>query len=106
MIQSAIRMVLPGNRLKEATAILGPMAERTRTERGCLGCHLHQDVLDENVLIFEESWASDTDMERHLRSQEYRDLLLVMEMALVKPEVRFDTVARSSGIETIHHARG
>ena len=106
MIQSTIRIVLPGNRLKEATAILGPMAERTRTERGCLGCHLHRDVLEENVLIFEESWASHADMERHLRSQEYRHLLLVMEMGLEKPEVRFDTVERSSGIETIKQARG
>ncbi len=105
MIRSSIRMMLPENKVKEAVEILGPMAERTRAERGCLGCHLHQDVLEENILIFEESWASEADMQRHLRSPEYRNLLLVMEMALETPEVGFDTVASSAGIETIKHAR-
>ncbi len=105
MIHSKIRMVLPGNRLKEAMGILGPLAERTRTERGCLSCHLHRDVLEENILIFEESWASEADMERHLRSQEYRQLLLIMETARVPPEVRFDRVSHSTGIETIQQAR-
>lgn len=105
MIHSKVTMVLPGNRLKEATGILGPLAERTKIERGCLGCYLHRDALEENVLIFEESWASEADLERHLRSQEYRQLLLVMEMARVPPEVRFDRVSHSTGIETIQQAR-
>ena len=105
MISSIVRIVLPGNRLKEAMKILGPMAERTRAERGCLCCYLHQDVLEERVLSFESWWVSDTDMDRHLRSQEYRHLLLVMEMAQVPPEVRFDTVSHSTGIETIQQAR-
>jgi quinol monooxygenase YgiN len=81
------------------------MAERTRTERECLGCHLNRDALDENVLIFEEAWASEAAMECHLRSQDYRELLLVMELALVPPEVRFDRVSHSSGFETIQQAR-
>ncbi len=105
MIHSMVRIVLPSSRLKEAMGILGPMVERTRTERGCLGCHLHRDVLEENVLIFEQTWASDADMERHLRSLEYRHLLLVMEMARVPPEVRFDTVSHSTGFETVQKAR-
>ena len=106
MIHSTVSMVLPDHRLSEAMAILGPMTERTRTERGCLGCHLQRDVLEENVLIFEERWACEEDVERHLRSQDYRHLLLVMEMAQVPPEVRFDTVATSTGFETIQKARG
>jgi quinol monooxygenase YgiN len=106
MIHSMVRMVLPSDRLSEAMEVLGPIAERTRTERGCLGCHLHQDVLEDNVLIFEESWASEADLERHLCSQDYRQLLLIMELAKVPPEVRFDTVSNSTGFETIQKARG
>jgi quinol monooxygenase YgiN len=105
MICSTIRMELPGDRFSEVVAILGPMAERTRAERGCLGCHLHKDVLEDNVLILEESWASEAELVRHLRSREYRELLLVMELARVKPEVRFDTVSGSTGMETIQRVR-
>ena len=38
-------------------------------------------------------------------SGEYRNVLLIMEMSLKHPEVRFDTVSTSSGIETIEKAR-
>lgn len=99
-------MTLPAERLSEVTGILGPMAERTRAERGCLGCHLYRDALEANVLILEESWESETDLERHLRSQDYRQLLLIMELAKVPPEVRFNRVSHSTGLETIQQARG
>jgi len=106
MIHSIVRMVLPTARLSEVTGILGPMVERTRAEGGCLGCHLHRDALEANVLILEESWESEADLTRHLRSQDYRQLLLIMELAKVPPEVRFNTVSSSTGIETVHQARG
>jgi quinol monooxygenase YgiN len=106
VIHSSVGMTLPANRLQEALEILGPMAEQIRMERGCLACHLHRDALEENVLILEESWASEADLERHLRSQDYRQLLLVMELARVPPEVRFDRVSHSTGLETIQAARG
>jgi quinol monooxygenase YgiN len=106
VIHSTVRMTFPDNRLQEAMGILGPMAEQTRMERGCLGCHLHRDALEENVLILEESWESDADLERHLRSPDYRQLLLIMELATRPPEVSFDTVSTSTGFETIQKARG
>ncbi len=105
MIHSFIKNVLPAERMTEAVGILGPMAERTRLERGCLGCHLRRDLLEKNVLSFEERWASEADLERHLRSHDYRQLLLVMELSKVPPEVRFDRVSHSTGLETIQQAR-
>jgi len=106
MIHAKVRIVLPGDRLSEAIAILAPMAERTKAERGCLGCQLHRDVMEENSLILEEVWANEKDLERHLRSSDYRQLLLIMELAQSPPEVSFDTVSSSTGFETIQKARG
>ena len=105
MIQSRVRVAFPGDRPGEAMAIPGPEAERTRAKRGCLGCHLHRDALEADVLILEESWASEADLERRLRSPDYRQLLLVKELKKAPPEVSFDAVARSSGFETIEKAR-
>jgi quinol monooxygenase YgiN len=96
MIHAMVRMVLPAERLSEVMTILSPMAERTRAERGCLGCHLYRDAME----------ASEADLEQHLRSDEYRQLLLVMELAKVPPEVRFDRVSHSTGLETIQAVRG
>jgi len=39
-------------------------------------------------------------------ADEYRKVLLVMEMALEPPEIKFETVSCSTGVETIEKARG
>ncbi len=105
MIHAIVKMELPAGRVQEAMNILGPIAERAKAERGCFECQLHRDVHEHNVLIFESRWADEEHLHRHLRSQEYRDLMLVMEMASHPPEVRFDTVTHSTGFETVLKAR-
>jgi quinol monooxygenase YgiN len=105
MILATVRMTIPPKKRGEALKILRSMVERCRVHTGCLGWHIYEDVQEENVLMFEEMWRSEEDLERHLRSEEYRNLLLVMEMALKHPEVRFNTVSISTGIETIEKAR-
>jgi hypothetical protein len=55
--------------------------------------------------MFEKLRRSEEELEQHLRSEEYRKVPLIMEMALQHPEVRFSTISSSSGIETIEKAR-
>ena len=45
------------------------------------------------------------EFERYLRSDQYHKVLLVLEMALKQPEIRFDVISSSKGIETIEKAR-
>jgi len=45
------------------------------------------------------------ELERHLHSDKYHKVLLVLEMALKQPEIRFDIISSSTGIETIEKAR-
>ena len=106
MIHSTIRMVLPARQLMEVMGLLAPMAQRTRTERGCLDCQLHRDLLEDNVLVLEERWATEADLERHVRSQDYRQLLLIMELAKTPPDVRFDRISGSEGFEAVTRIRG
>jgi quinol monooxygenase YgiN len=105
MIQAMIKVRLPASRIKEAMAILRPLAESTKTVPGCVDCELYRDVLDETVLVFHDLWDDEEGLQRHLRSERYRDLLLVMEMARETPEVRFDEISHTSGLEAIERAR-
>ena len=72
---------------------------------GCLSCHIYGDLQQKNVYMFEEVWRSEEDLNLHLRSEEYLNLLLVLEMSLKKPDIRFHNISSSSGIETIEKAR-
>lgn len=105
MILTTIRMTIPTRKRAEAVKILRSMAEQWRNEPGCLGCNICQDLEEKNVLILNEIWRSEEELDLHLRSDEYRNLLLVLEMASKQPEIRFDTISASTGIETIEKAR-
>jgi hypothetical protein len=55
--------------------------------------------------MLEEIWRFEEDLNRHLRSDEYRNLLLALELAVKRPEIAFNTISGSTGIETIEKAR-
>ena len=105
MIHSTVRIVTDAGKREEAFAILRSMAERTRVESGCIACRIYRDAQEEHSIMLEELWKDEEDLNRHLRSDEYRNVLLVMEMAVEQPEIRFETISRTNGIEIIEKAR-
>jgi quinol monooxygenase YgiN len=105
MVRSTIRMLIPLKMQSEALEILGSMIEQIQFEPGCISCRLYRGVEDGRVVMIEELWMSDEDAQRHLRSDKYRKVLLVVEMAAEPPEIRIDTIAQSSGVEAIEKAR-
>jgi quinol monooxygenase YgiN len=74
-------------------------------KRGCIGCFVSQDVQDAEIIRYEELWESSDDMERHLRSDDYRKILFAMEMSSHAPDVRFNKIEETTGMETIKRVR-
>jgi quinol monooxygenase YgiN len=106
MILATLRMAVPLEKRVEALRILKSMVARNQARpEDCIFCRICEDALEDNILQFEEMWRSEEELERHLRSDEYRKVLLVLEMALKQPEIRFETISSSKGIETIEKAR-
>jgi quinol monooxygenase YgiN len=105
MILATVRMTIPPQKRDEALRILRSTAQQCGVHPGCLSCHTYEDLLEDNILMFEQRWRSQEDLERHLRSHDYHHVLLVMEMALKHPEIRFDTISGSTGLETVEKAR-
>jgi quinol monooxygenase YgiN len=105
-VHAAIRLLVPARKRKEARGILLSMIERIRLEEGCLSCRLYQDTMGRKALLFEQIWATEESFKKHLRSDEFRNVLLVIEMASELPEIRFDRIADSTGISTIAKVRG
>ena len=105
MILATVRMTIPPQKSGEALKILSSVAELGRDSPGCLGCHVYGDMQKKDVLMLQEVWNAKEDLDRHLRSDEYRNVLLLMEIALEQPEIRFDTISISTGIETVQSAR-
>jgi len=105
MVLASLRMTFSSKKFGEALRILRSVAEVSRVQPGCLSCQVYRNGEEDNIVMFEQLWSSEADMERHLQSDEYRRVLLVLEMAIKQPEIRFDTISSSSGIETVERAR-
>jgi quinol monooxygenase YgiN len=105
MIRSTIRMLIPQEKQSEALDILGSMIEEVQFEPGCISSRLYRGVKDERSIMIEELWECEEDVRRHLRSKKYGKILMVIEMASEFPEIRFDIISGSSGLETIEKER-
>lgn len=105
MIHSTIRIVTSPEKRDEAVAILCSLAARLRVLSGCIACRAYRDLQDDKALMLEAIWENEQDMKRYLRSEDFRNALLVVEMAAVQPEIRFETISLVTGMETIVKAR-
>ena len=74
----------------------------TRLEPGCLGCSSWADP--EWTVRYVEEWATEEDMRRRVQSESFTSLLAVMESA-ERPEVQFDFVTKTRGLDYIEEAR-
>ena len=105
MILATVRMMIPRRSHDGVLKILNILAGQNRIRLGCLSSRIYKDVEEDTAIVYEELWKNKEDLENYLRSDGYNRLLLVMEMALQSPEVNFNTISKSSGIEMIEKAR-
>ena len=105
MIRSSIRMSIPLARHREALEILESVHARVKAESSCISARIYRGLDGDPAIMIEELWKSQEDILHHLRSDEYRQILLVLEMAEEPPDIRFDTIAHSGGVDIIRNAR-
>jgi quinol monooxygenase YgiN len=75
----------------------------TRLEPGCLDCSAWADR--DSSVHYAESWATETDVRRRVKSTAFTSLLGVMECATAPPLVRFDFVALTRGLDFVEEVR-
>jgi quinol monooxygenase YgiN len=79
------------------------MLEPVRVERGCLSYRLYEDVENVNAFILMEEWATQKDLERHISKDSQRRILALMDLLSEQPDVRFNTVTHTAGMDLIEH---
>lgn len=105
MIVSSTKIsVIPENR-KEFLQTLVSLIGRVRNEKGCVSHNVYQDVEDENAFIIIEEWETQADLDNHLRSDRFGVLLGALSLLSETPEIRFNTLAQTAGIEGLKAIR-
>jgi quinol monooxygenase YgiN len=89
----------------ELRRALYSLSGQTEAERGCTSCRLYQEVPDSGLLRIESRWIATSDLLRHIRSDSYKKMLLLMELGIEPPSIEFYTVSAFRGLDLIYEAR-
>ena len=92
----------PEDRLGDALELLvGPI----RVQPGCLECRLLKPLPTEERMYVLACWETQRDLIRHLQSDSYKRLLLLMELSAGPPVVEFFNVLEIRGLDLVEAAR-
>lgn len=106
MITFSLRMVVPAAKRQELMASVGALLAPTRVQPDCVSARLLVDTEDRNAVTLVEEWASRSALERYLNSDTGRVIVAALEYSSEPPDVRFDTIEHSAGIEVLAQMRG
>ena len=106
MITSTMRITAAENANGEVIHVLRSQIEPTRVETGCISCSLYKDLHNPSIIVWMEEWKTQADLERHLNSPQYKKVLAVFDMSSTPPDLRFNTVVKTKGLQLIAEARG
>ena len=113
----------PGRLIKEGTAMvmapvrftmewIAPLAETssihtalqglivlTRAEPGCIGCSLSTRMTERAGFSYEETWKTEEDLKRQLRSSRFARLMQLAERATERPSIQFELPGGTRGLD-------
>ncbi len=105
VVIGTIRIPLSLGRRAAVLDVLRSIQGPVSAQPGCVGCHIYEEEDPEQAVILVERWESEADLEEHIRSEAYRRILNSIELSGRPPEVRFDYVSSSKGLELVERLR-
>jgi quinol monooxygenase YgiN len=105
MIVGTLRLHPASERVAEVLEVFRAVQGPVRAQPGCLSCHIYEERGSDGAVVLVERWESRAALEAHLRSEAYRRVLGAIELAGAPPEVCFDFVSGTEGMELIEKSR-
>jgi quinol monooxygenase YgiN len=98
-----LKMIVRPESRRDLLETMRGMLEPSRVERGCLSYRLYEDVENRNAFVLLEEWATQKDLESHIRTDNQRRLLTLIDLLSEQPEFRFNTLSHTAGIDLIEN---
>jgi quinol monooxygenase YgiN len=106
MILGTVRILPPSSSRASVLEVLRSIQGPVRAQPGCVACDIYDEQGPEPAIVLLERWDSDEALESHLRSDLYRRVLAAVELSGSQPDIRFEHVSSSEGIELVERLRG
>jgi quinol monooxygenase YgiN len=105
MVVGMLRIPLGPDRHAEVLEVLRSIQGRVLAQPGCKAFHIYEEQDPDSAVVLVERWESKAALEAHIRSMSYRRILDAIELAGGPPELSFDVVSTSEGMELVERLR-
>lgn len=106
VLTCVIDMLFSTAQVEQAVQLLLSTIGRTKSKSGCKACLVGRDASDSTRVRYNEVWLAETSFRRHVRSEEFRRVLVAMDMSLEKPQVTVGTLSGRQGIAFLRDVHG
>ncbi|MDF7806930.1 antibiotic biosynthesis monooxygenase [Pontiellaceae bacterium B12219] len=71
---------------------------KTEAKPGCQQCQVTKDTVKGNRVRYTEAWNTQADFDRHLQSEEFRRVLVALDMCCEEPKVAVGNFSGHTGL--------
>jgi quinol monooxygenase YgiN len=105
MIVSTLRIEVAERNADEVEKTLLSLAGPTSAEPGCLKCYLYRGLDNSQTFGLFQEWNSELQLRHYLKSDWYKMILAIIDLAVEPPEISFYESRSRKGMEVIKKAR-
>jgi len=105
MIHASLKVVIPAEKREEALRLVRSLLGPTSAAPGCVNCGFYTDPRNENNLCYVEVWQTEEDLQRHIRSEDYRKFLTLIDLSSEPPDLKFERVSETFGLDYLVRVR-
>jgi len=98
-------MRFPSASLDAALRLLVPASTEVVAQRECLDCRVLVDAVQGTQVRYQEEWASQAALDRRVRSDEFRRLLIAADLSALEPRVLLGTLHGTLGLAHLSEVR-
>lgn len=104
MVRLTVSLVASARSAPNLMNALRSLMTSLRHQSGCLGCNTW--LASDNTVHYQEDWATETDVRSRVESHAFTSLLAVIEASEGTPQVQFNFVTKTRGLDYVAEVRG
>ena len=105
MVIVTIRVIVSHENREEVLAIVRSLIAPTHASSGCINFTYCWEIENENALVLMEEWKTQKDLDTHIRSDDFRKILALIDMSSETPQIKISTVLQTAGMEALIASR-
>ena len=105
MLIMSLRIRVPSHAVPHIVGLFESYRGPVSVRAGCSSVNLYEHPSSTGDFILLAEWNSEGALEAHVRSDDFRKVLAIMDLADEPPELKFNTVSSARGFELVEEIR-